>query len=513
VLRRKPFHLWRECEKNDSVSMPKRDLVLLALDNATVLQLMQRALHAVSYETAVASDRVAMDKIVQETVPALIMLEERFDGQSGVKVAREILERFPTLPILIYAERESILLYKEVLQAGLSGCLYPPLRNDDIIGSVERSLQRARSLGDWLRREVKRTTASLERRATLSEAELQRYEHIFASIDNGVLILDEKGYIQLMNGAMLDIFGLPNKGYRGQPASEVIDHSDFRLLLERVQLLPLKYHEINFDNGRVFNAQYTSLKSIGSVITMQDISHFKKVDRVKNEFVHTVSHDLRSPLTSVMGYTELIGRVGSLNEQQVEFIDRIRTSIKNITSLVNELLDLSRLEAGFDTHPHQESVHIEEILKSAIETLEGQFRLKNQKIHLDVGENLPEMKGNPIRLRQLLDNLLSNASKYSPSDSNIHVSLQAEHTWIIFGIADEGPGIPQQEQARIFEKFYRASNVPEKSSGTGLGLAIVKSIVDAHRGRIWVESVLGKGSTFFVVLPTGESDTLSNTNS
>ena len=139
--------------------MPKRDLVLLALDDATILQLMQRALRAVSYETALASDRVALDKIVQETIPALVMIGEYFDGQLGVKVGREILDRFPTIPILIYAERESIVLYKEVLQAGLSGCLYPPLRNDDIIGSVERSLQRARGLGDWLRREVKRTTA------------------------------------------------------------------------------------------------------------------------------------------------------------------------------------------------------------------------------------------------------------------------------------------------------------------------------------------------------------------
>src|SRR5574342_432533 len=156
--------------------MPKRDLVLLALDDPTILQLMQRALKAASYETAAASDRTVLNKIIQETVPALIMLGEKFDDLPGVKLAREILERFPTMPILLYAERESLLLYKEVVQAGLSGCLYPPLRNDDITGSVERSLQRARNLGDWLRREVKRTTASLERRATLSESERKRYE-------------------------------------------------------------------------------------------------------------------------------------------------------------------------------------------------------------------------------------------------------------------------------------------------------------------------------------------------
>ena len=485
--------------------MPKHDLVLLALDDTTVSQLMQRALHAVSYDTAVASDRVTLNKIVQETIPALVMFGEKFDGLSGVKVAREILERFPTMPILIYAEKESILLYKEVIQAGLSGCLYPPLRNDDIIGSVERSLQRARLLGDWLRREVKRTTASLEHRASLSEAELQRYEFIFASINDGVVILDDEEKIQLINGAVLSIFDLPNKGYRGKPVAEVIDHPDFNVLLNRAQRIPLNYHEINFDKDRIYNAQYIPLKGIGAVITIQDISYLKKVERAKNEFVHTVSHDLRSPLTSVLGYTELVGRVGTLNEQQVEFMSRIRSSVKSITSLVDELLDLSRLEAGFDTH--RETVHIEDVLKTALETLEGQIKINNQKFQVDIGNKLPELKGNPIRLRQLLDNLLSNAAKYSPPDSTIHVSLQAEHSWIIFGVADQGPGIPYTEQARIFEKFYRASNVPKQVGGTGLGLAIVKSIVDSHQGRIWVESVLGKGSTFFVVLPTEETET------
>jgi signal transduction histidine kinase len=484
--------------------MPKRDLILLALDDDTISQLMQRALQSVSYETASASDRTSLNKIIQETVPALIMLEEQFDGLSGVKVALEILERFPTMPILIYTERESTLLYKEVVQAGLSGCLYPPLRNDDIVGSVERSLQRARKLGDWLRREVKRTTASLEKRATLSESELKRYEFIFANIQDCVLILDEDRRIQLTNRAMEVAFDLPGKEARKRLVSDVINHPDFVSLLNRAHDHPLKYHEINFDDGRIYNAQYTPIGGFGSVVTMQDISYLKQVDRIKNEFVHTVSHDLRSPLTSVLGYTELIQRVGPLNEQQEEFLDRIRSSVKSITSLVNDLLDLSRLEAGFDTR--RELVRLDNILKFAVDTLESQFESNNLTLELDIGKDLPELRGNPVRLRQLLDNLLSNAVKYSPQGSTINVSLQAEDNQIIFRVADTGSGIPQSEHARIFEKFYRASNVPDAVGGSGLGLAIVKSIVDTHQGRIWVESSVGKGSTFFVVLPAYHLD-------
>lgn len=484
--------------------MPRRDLILLVFDDENILQLMQRALHAASYETAVVSDRAVLEKIIQETIPALVMVDERFEGDTGVQIARNLIERFPTMPILIYATQESVALYKEIFRTGLSGCLCPPLRNDDITGAVERSLQRARNLGDWMRREIKRTTASLERRATMSESELKRYEYIFANIQDGVVIVDLEGHIQLINKAMEMAFDLSEKKLRGQLVSDVFSHPDMHSLLKRAETIPLKYHEINFDDGRIYNAQYTPLGDMGSVITMQDISYLKQLDRMKNEFVHTVSHDLRSPLTSVLGYTELIQRTGSLNGQQVEFLDRIRSSVESITLLVNDLLDLSRLEAGFDTR--RELVHLENILRFALDTVGSQLRLKNIKLQTEVDESLPELRGNPIRLRQLLDNLIGNAVKYSPEGGAINILLKAEDSQIIFSISDEGSGIPQSEHVRIFEKFYRASNVPDNVGGSGLGLAIVKSIVEAHQGRIWVESVLDKGSTFVVVLPAHKTE-------
>jgi signal transduction histidine kinase len=138
--------------------------------------------------------------------------------------------------------------------------------------------------------------------------------------------------------------------------------------------------------------------------------------------------------------------------------------------------------------------------------------MNDLKLQLEVGKDLPELRGNPIRLRQLLDNLLSNAVKYSGKGATISVSLHAEDSQIIFSVADEGVGIPQSEQARIFEKFYRASNVPDQVGGSGLGLAIVKSIVDSHQGRIWVESAMGKGTTFFVVLPANNPDKIPTIN-
>ena len=269
---------------------------------------------------------------------------------------------------------------------------------------------------------------------------------------------------------------------------------------------PVPHHEIVFDDGRVLSSQYTLIPDIGIAVTMQDITYLKQVDRLKNEFVNTVSHDLRSPLTAILGYVDLLERVGPVNDQQREFIQRVQVSVQSITSLVNDLLELGRIEAGFDSQ--NEVVPLEGIIRYTLETLGGQISDKHLNIHLDLPMDIPPMRGNPIRLRQMLDNLVGNAIKYTPESGDITIEMEVQSEQIILRISDNGPGIPPADQPHIFEKFYRASNVPKGVGGSGLGLAIVKSIVDSHHGRIWVESLLGKGSTFTVVLPLRQLETI-----
>ncbi len=482
--------------------MAKADLILLALDESPILQLMSRALSAANYDVAVVHDKTGLNNALQESSPALVLIGETFASQSGLQLAEEVLGRFPTLPIVLYAEHDTTGLAKEALRVGLGGYIYPPLRMDDIVAAVDRSLTRARHLGDWLRREVKRTTSSLEERAKLSESERGRYETIFANIQDGVIVLDPEQKIIFVNHSIIDIFGLDSKAIMGRPLLDVITHPDLRALIARAEEGPLKYHEINLDTGQVLNAQYTPIPNIGSSITMQDISYLKELDRLKNDFVHTVSHDLRSPLTALMGYAELIDRIGPLNEQQREFMQRIQASVQHITTLVNDLLDLGRLEAGFDTR--REMVHIESVLKYTLDTYEGEARTRKIALSSTIGQDIPALRANPIRIRQLLDNLVGNAIKYTNEGGQVNVSINVQDGQIILEIKDTGPGIPKSEQTKIFDKFYRATNVPDGSQGTGLGLAIVKSIVESQHGRIWVESTLGEGSLFFVVLPLHE---------
>jgi len=479
--------------------MTKQDLILLALNPSPILDLMERALYAAGFGVAIAHDRLGLDKSAQESIPALLIIGEKFADQDGFAISLEVLERFPTLPIILYADKDTTGLSKSVIKTGLSGYLYPPLTINDIVDEVQRSLARARKLGDWLRREVKRTTSSLAEKAEFSESERHKLEAVIANIQDGVIVMDKNKNIMIVNRAVRDIFNLDGKAFVGRPLDDVIANADLQALLFRANEGPLKYHEINFDDGRVFNAQYTPIPQIGAAITMQDISYLKELDRLKSDFIHTVSHDLRSPLTSIMGYTELVERTGPLNSNQQEFLRRLQGSIQHITTLINDLLDLGRLEAGFDTR--REIVHLENVLKYSLDMFEGQLKKKNIKLAVDVAEDLKTLRANPIRIRQMMDNLIGNAIKYTQPEGMVRVNMSMMGNQIILKVEDTGPGIPPEEQGRIFEKFYRATNTIESVDGSGLGLAIVKSIVDSHQGRVWVESTVGKGSAFIVLLP------------
>jgi len=618
--------------------------------------LLDKALRAGGYDLAVAKNPESLDKTLQETNPALLLITEKLGHQSGLDLAKVILERFPTLPVIFYAASHDPMMVLEAIKIGISDYIYPPLKIDAIVHAIEHSQARAQLTGDWVRHEVRRTTASLEQRvsemdtmvklsrsitasldldkvltnvvsaavelthaeegqlllldeetnelymragknfeetfartfrlpvkdslagqvietgklisfnqdspnkiktsylvysliyvplqaneriigvlgvdnrrnkwpftnhhellmkvladfaaiaiqnARLYDAvdqERSKYETIITNIQDGVILLDQENRILLINPAAIKAFGLGFVNLTGKLIDEAILNKDFSILLESIIENPLKIHEIAFEDGRVFNAQYTPIPTIGSVITLQDITHLKMLDRLKSDFIHTISHDLRSPLTAVMGYVELLDRVGPLNDQQKQFVKHIQNSAQNITALVNDLLDLGRIEAGFDTR--KDEVSLETILRYTLDNLSRQIEDKQQDLRVEVAENLPVLRGNPIRLRQLMDNLLVNAIKYTPVGGEITVTLRAEADQIIFEVADTGVGIPVTDQAHIFEKFYRAGNAPKGTPGTGLGLAIVKSIVENHEGRIWMESLVEKGTKFIVVLPT-----------
>jgi two-component system NtrC family sensor kinase len=332
-----------------------------------------------------------------------------------------------------------------------------------------------------------------------TSAERNKLGTILTKIQDGVIVFDQDQRLVLVNQMAAGAFKLDDASLAGQPLQDVFTHPDLLALVDSSSKTMTNRAEIAVEDGRIFSAQITPIAGVGAAVTMHDITNLKKLDRIKSDFVSTVSHDLRSPLTAILGYVELIERAGPVNELQRDFVHRVQTSVHNITHLVDDLVELGRIESGFDSR--KEPVHLEQLIPLVVDLLKKQMDDKHQTLLLEVPEVLPPVFANPVQLRQMVENLLENASKYTHPGGVVTVHATLEDQQIILRFIDNGIGIPQVDLPFIFDKFYRASNANNEMSGTGLGLSIVRSIVEAHQGRIWVESQPDEGSTFTVVLP------------
>lgn len=333
-----------------------------------------------------------------------------------------------------------------------------------------------------------------------AQSHLRQLETILQGVEDGVLITDSDGRMILANQIARSLFGLGDAALAGKSFRETIANPELQFLFSRRQSKDSRSRriEITLPDERIFSASVTPIEGVGYAIVMHDITHLKEMDRLKSEFVAAVSHDLRSPLTTILGYVDLMERAGPVTPQQKEFILRIQNSVGSITALVADLLDLGKIESGIDAH--KEPVQINLMVRSALEATRSRSEDRRIQVKVTIQEDLPQLYGNPVRLRQMIANLLDNAVKYTPEGGTVTLTCQREEDQILLRISDTGIGIPPSEEPYIFNKFFRATNV-QNTTGTGLGLSIVKSVVDFHNGRIWVDSTLGTGTTFTIVLP------------
>jgi len=329
--------------------------------------------------------------------------------------------------------------------------------------------------------------------------EKNKLETILTQVQDGVVVLDPDNRILMVNQTIRNAFNLGDANLTGKLFSDVFEQQDLLELIQDPQKQLTNRTEVSLEDGRVFGAQLTPIPDVGEAITLHDITYLKKLDRLKSDFVSTVSHDLRSPLTAILGYVDLLERVGPVNEQQRDFIHRVQISVQSITALVDDLLNLGHIEAGFDTR--KELVQLDHILQYSIDSIKNRLAEKNLQLLTEMPKDLPRIMGNPIHLRQMIDNVIDNAIKYTPVGGIIQVRCQTEGNQVILQVIDSGVGIPPLDLPYIFDKFYRASNVAGEVVGTGLGLAIVKSIVENHQGRVWVDSTLDQGAVFTLVMP------------
>ena len=241
------------------------------------------------------------------------------------------------------------------------------------------------------------------------------------------------------------------------------------------------------------------------------VEDLRNLTKLKGAFVNAVSHDLRIPLTGIMGYAEFLeeGIGGELNEQQAEFARQILEASKRMTGLLNDLLDYARMEAG-KFHVEPRPVPLRPVIDQALSTFRPALEKKRLTLSVEVPAGLGEVLADPDRVVQVLSNLLSNAAKFTPEGGAIAVRVRPrpDDQALEVAVADTGPGISEADQAHLFERFFQTEE-GRKAGGTGLGLSISKTLVEAQNGAIGVESRLGEGSTFWFTLPLAEQAEIS----
>ncbi|MCW5874916.1 MAG: PAS domain-containing protein [Anaerolineales bacterium] len=469
--------------------------LLLSLSDAQLsAQLATQVLEPAGYSVALAHSAAVVRRSLSAEPPSVLFLGPLAD-EDPFTLAEDIKLTHPTLPVVylaLHAAQDELL---RGVQLGFVDYLTLPVEPAVLLEAASRGLERGRRWEGWLRKETGRITGTLARR-------LSELESILQQVNDGVMLVDRERKVLMVNRAMRKAFSLGSKDPVGRPLPDVLPNKD---LLELFKSSPGNNArvEIKSPAGRTYDVRLSTIAGLGTAISLHDITNLIELDHLRKDFVNTVSHDLRSPLTAILGYVELIERAGPVNPQQAEFIKRVKTSVHTTTELIDDLLDLGRVEVGLidELSP----VDMRAIVEAAAEALQAQVDAKQLVFQLAAPDVLPAVLGSHTQLGQVAANLIGNAVKYTPAGGEVRVMLRKEQRQLILHVADTGPGILLEEQGKIFDRFYRATNALPSIPGTGLGLAIVKTIVENHRGRIWVDSKVGEGSIFTVVLPLAKA--------
>lgn len=358
---------------------------------------------------------------------------------------------------------------------------------------------------DFVRRLAQRAGVAVDnaRLFTETEQERQKLELILSNIKDIVIVIGSDNHILLINQSALSGLSLhmTDESYVGLPFEDTIEHAELNTFyksgIEKDQGM---MEEMQLPNGRHYHAQISPLEKVGWVLVMQDITHFKETDKLKSELLATASHDLKQPLSVMRGYIDLLEMTNTFDERSERFLSSLNKAITNMQTLIDELLDLARIESGIELE--MEEVDLVAILNECIDANMQKAREKSMEVHRDIPENVNGVHGDSLRLSQIFNNLVSNAIKYTPPEGEVRIYTETQGKVIRISVQDTGLGISPEDKAQIFDRFYRVRR-PETDSieGTGLGLAIVKSLVEAHQGEIALISKLNKGSTFHVTLP------------
>ena len=368
---------------------------------------------------------------------------------------------------------------------------------------------------------IRDQTERMGRMLKAQQVEATKSQSILEGVADGVMVADADGKVVLVNAAAERILELPRKDALGRIINEMLglygsQAQDWMETVVGWMEDPGTYTAGDYlaaplnIGDRIVSVHLAPVlmgdEFLGTVSVFRDVTVEVEAERAKTEFVSTVSHELRTPMTSIKGYADLLmmGAVGEMTADQRNFLAIIRNNADRLTDLVNDLLNISRIESG-RVELALKAIRIEKTIGQVITTLEPRAKDKGLVLRQDVPPDLPNVLADPARVVQILTNLVANACQYTPTGGEVVVSARAHGDEVHISVHDTGIGVSPADQEKIFDRFFRADDpLVQEVSGTGLGLPIVKSLTEMHGGRIWVESEPGEGSTFTFTLPVAK---------
>jgi NtrC-family two-component system sensor histidine kinase KinB len=338
-------------------------------------------------------------------------------------------------------------------------------------------------------------------------AEKTKTEAIIFSIQDGIILTDYNGNILLINNKAKNILNLQDQSIENKNIAEILP-PEIKPVIENSIKEPNKMFELDLSKPNftsIYETSTTQVKTlkgekIGIVTVLHDITLEKELEKIKDDFLHSITHDLRNPMTSIRGFIKFLldGVAGELNVQQKKMLDTMDRASFRLLGMINDILDIAKLEAG-KMELDLKVADMVKIVKSTVEVIQPQYERK--KISLEIVTNKPEIntKVDANFMERVFINLIGNAIKFTPENGKITVSVEEQENKIVCFVKDTGEGIPQEHLKTIFEKFGQVKN--KSKGGTGLGLTICKHVIEAHGGKIWVESIYGHGAKFIFYIP------------
>ncbi|MBZ0275188.1 MAG: PAS domain-containing protein, partial [Anaerolineae bacterium] len=328
---------------------------------------------------------------------------------------------------------------------------------------------------------------------------------LLTSIPDPLIVLDDEKRITLMNPAAETAFAVTLANVQNHALSEVIHASELVALVEEANQTLVEWTN---EAGSTFAPRVTAVRNAdgdieGWILALRDITRFKRLNRNQSEFMRIVSHDLRSPLTSMQGFASMLEMVGAINEKQEHFVSKILSGITQMTSLVDNIQDAGRYdpETGF-YELSRSQCDLTEMVNKIVENHLVPAEKQELTIHVKVSDDVPIINADPNMLERAITNLVDNAIKYTPNGGKIEVGVKRENEQIVVSVRDTGFGISKENQKRLFDRHVRLARQEHKRiKGSGLGLFIVRSVAQRHGGDAWVESEEGQGSCFFLGIP------------